>query len=159
MRGRRRPPEPVIATVAAAGGGSDERIRGWAQTDGGQVVVTDRGLYAPGVGRVEWLEVFRASWKTPTLEVLVGGRAHHFDLPEPGAVPAVVHERVTATVVSQTHVQLSPAGGARLVARRIPGDGQIVWRVVFDAGLDPADPGLRAAADEALAHVRAATGL
>jgi hypothetical protein len=46
-----------------------------------------------------------------------------------------------------------------MVARRAGDDAPVRWTVVFDSGLDPTDPALREAADEALARLRSALGI
>jgi hypothetical protein len=71
----------------------------------------------------------------------------------------VVRERVNASIVVQHHAALVGDAGARLVARRIPGSTDLRWSVVFDPGLDPSDPDLRARADEALTALRSALGI
>ena len=76
-----------------------------------------------------------------------------------GRLPEVVRERVTASIVIQHHVELVGERGARLLARRVPGTTDLRWSVVFDAGLDPADPELRRRADEALAVLRTSLGI
>ena len=80
-------------------------------------------------------------------------------LDAPGNIPEVVNERVKASVLVQQHVALIGDKGVRLVARRKPGDTAIMWRVTFDAGVDANDPAVRAAADDALAELRASLGL
>jgi hypothetical protein len=88
----------------------------------------------------------------------VGGARHDVRLAEPGSVPETVRERVTATVVMSTHVKLT-GGGVRIAARRPARGGEPRWTFVFDPGLDPADPGLLAQAEQALEEIRRQTGL
>ena len=76
-----------------------------------------------------------------------------------GALPSVVKERVNASIVVSRHVELQGERGARLVARRTPGSSELRWSVVFDPGLDPADPDLRASADAALEALRGSLGV
>jgi hypothetical protein len=45
-----------------------------------------------------------------------------------------------------------------LVARKTDED-QLVWEFVFDPGLDPTDPGLRALAEQALEETRRSFGV
>ena len=46
--------------------------------------------------------------------------------------------------------------GLRVVARRAPaGDREVTWVYEFDEGVDPADPAVRAVAEDALAAARA----
>lgn len=145
---------------------SDERLLAWGSTLGGAfVVASNRALYLPDVGgatRVPYETVQTASWDDPVLNVvLVGedGRHRLVRLDETGDLPAVVRERVTSTVLVTERVALSGAAGALVVARRPPESDDVLWQVVFDAGLDAGDPRLRADAADAVARVRASTGL
>ena len=150
---------------------SGERILAWATSAGdvhGHVIATDRALVLVGadVVRLPWDRVIRAAWSDPVIEMLIqaqpGGptRPLRLVMAESGRVPLVVRDRVTASVVAQHHVALDPAGrGVRLLARKVPMTGQVRWIVLFDAGLDPEDPELRARADAALTQLRASLGL
>lgn len=148
-----------------------ERVLAWgvgpARSDGADTVAaaTDRALYAPGfVDRLPWEEVLRASWEDPILEVVRldgrGGTALlRITLDAAGSVPQVVFDRVTATIVMQTRVDLIGKRGATLVARRVRETDEIRWEVVFDAGIDAANPEFRAKADEQLAWLRESVGI
>ncbi len=125
------------------------------------VIATARALYLQSV-RIPWHEVSKASWDDPVLEVLLdgpGARSFRVELDDARDLPAAVHDRVTDSVVVSEWVELTPTAGARMVARRDSDDGSIHWSVVFDAGLDPADPGLRDTVDEALDRLRDALGI
>jgi hypothetical protein len=129
----------------------------------GGTVATDGALYFrhdDGFTRLPWERVQQAVWKDGLLVVReVGGARHTVPLADPGSVPEAVRERVTATVVVSSHVKLS-AGGVRIAARRpARRDGELRWTFVFDSGLDPADPGLLAEAEQALEDLRRQTGL
>ncbi|HEY7857676.1 MAG TPA: hypothetical protein VIC82_04155 [Candidatus Nanopelagicales bacterium] len=160
--GRTRMPDDVRAV---AGG---ERVLSYAyDADGAVVLATDVALHLPqtyGVARLPWDLVVRAGWTTPVLDLTVqlvaGGpaKALAVELPEPGSLPMVVREQVTGSIVVEDHVVLQAGAGARLVARRTE-SGEVRWSVVFDKGLDPRDPDLRAAADTALAQLRAQLGV
>jgi len=142
-----------------------ERILGWGRQvspEGAQAVAaTDHGLYGSSFGgRIPWDEVSRAAWDDPHLTVvLVDGRAHRLDLLEAGGLPDAMRTMVTDSVIVTERLDLGGGAGALAVARRGRGDGQVHWSVVFDPGLDPADPALRARADEGLAALRAALGI
>jgi hypothetical protein len=137
----------------------EQRVLAWAAVDDGWVVTTRDRLLLPGREPVGWQDVVRAAWDDPVLEVQVPSGIVRLVLEAPGNVPEVVNERVKASVLVQQHVALAGDKGVRLVARRKPGDTAIMWRVTFDPGVDPNDPALRAAADEALAELRASLGL
>jgi hypothetical protein len=147
-----------------------ERVLAWIPVGSSSLIATDEALLLPADGgaevRVPWDRVLRASWEPEVFEVTAqpeaGGRpvVHRvrFD-GDPGVLPEVVRERVTSSIVVQHHAELLGERGARFVARRTPGSTDLRWAVVFDPGLDPADPELRRRADEALAEFRASLGI
>lgn len=118
--------------------------------------------------RIPWEEVEAADWdaETSTLRVTEVGSwgeerpEHVFTLPEPGRLLELVRERVTASIVLQRHVAIRGRKGLRVVARRPPyGDREISWIYEYDEGVDPDDPAVRQAAEEALAAARDEVGL
>ena len=169
---RRRPGLPHSAPAQVRGLlGPGERVLAWTQDHAGRpVVASTHALYlTPGGApdRVPYEQVASATWDDPVLEVVTvgpGRRRTAVHLPEPGLVPTTVRDRVTASVVLSEHVALLGEAGAQISARRPPASqaaepGPVSWNVVFDPGLDPADPQVRAAADQAIAELRATTGL
>ena len=85
---------------------------------------------------------------------------HTLTIDEPGRLLGLVRERVTASVVLQRHVVLAGRRGLRVIARRAPrGDAPLAWFYEYDEGVDPDDPGVRAAAAAALAAARDEVGL
>lgn len=137
---------------------------GWTTVTGGRgsVIATDAALHLPGGDRIAWPGIARARWDDPILELLVAEdgappRTVRVDLEAPGSLADAVRSLVTASVVVSERLDLGDGAGALAVARR-SGDG-VRWTVAFDAGLDPADPGLRARADAALAALRASLGI
>lgn len=171
----RRQLDPRVAALLAQHaeqepGAGSERLLAWGLLADGQVMAcTDLALHIPEVGRVPWDEVVRGSWSEEFLDLVLSpgavGRAKQVRLrfEEPGQVPGVVRERVNWTVVASQHAPLrhvdGRTGGAMLNARRSPATGEIRWGVVFDVGIDPADPGWRGAADAALADLRDQLGI
>lgn len=129
--------------------------------DGSYAVATGAALHLPGPKRVPWERIEHAQWENGWLHVReVGGAAeHHLRLAEPGALPGIVQERVTATIVFSHHDTLPGGGGVRIVGRRSTSGSELRWAFVFDAGLDPADPGLLAQAEQVLENLRRQTGL
>jgi hypothetical protein len=143
-----------------------ERVLAHATTRGGSyAAVTGTALYLPtpeaGFVRLPWERIEQAQWKDGWLHIreVGGGDRHHVGLAEPGAVPETVHERVTATIVVSQYDTLPGGGGVRIVGRRGQEGGETRWTFVFDSGLDPADPGLRAQAEQLLEDLRRQTGL
>lgn len=151
--------------------GGKERVMAWAsgpdRLDGTQTLVaaTDRAFYAPGYAdRLEWENVLRAGWEDPILEVVRldgrgGAELMRIQLDPAGSVPQVVFDRVTSTIVMQSHVELVGKRGATLVARRQRDSAAVAWEVVFDPGLDPSSPQLRELADERLKWLRESAGI
>lgn len=122
----------------------------------------------PGAVQVlAWERVHRADWdrETATLrveEVQDYGepvRVASYVLHEPGALLALVRERVSASVVLQRRVDLERKRGFTVIGRRAPsGRGEIGWAYEFDEGVDPDDPRVRTAAEAALTEARDALG-
>jgi hypothetical protein len=167
---RFRPPAEVRERVPG------ERVLAWMPVGESSLVATETTLVLPeddGVRRtagpdlrVPWDRVLRASWEPEIVEVTAqpesGGKpvVHRVRISgEPGVLPEVVRERVTSSLVVQHHARLDGERGARFIARRVPGTTDLRWAVVFDPGLDPADPLLRARADEVLAGLRTSLGV
>jgi len=129
------------------------------------VVAPTTALHLPtaagGFTRIPWERVDHATWKDGRLRVQeTGGRARHdVRLTRPGSVPETVRERVTATI-AVSHQAVLPGGGkVRIAGRRPTTGGDVRWTFVFEAGLDPDDPGLRAQAEQVLEELRRQTGL
>lgn len=133
-----------------------------ATTTDGQVVSGTRDTLAIGDLEVPWERVHSADWdkESATLVVsVVDGEPRRLALTEPGRLVQLVRERVTASVVLQRHVPVSGRRGVVVVGRRAPsGRGSISWTLEFEAGIDPADPGVQAAAESALRQAREDVG-
>lgn len=145
-----------------------ERVLAWGRDVSGRpVVASDRAVYLPVTpggerARLAYGEVARAAWADPLLEVVTaapGQRRYVVDLETPGDLPPAVRERVMSTILLSQRVTIDGTRGALITARRVPGQDAVAWSVVFDPGLDPADPALRARADAAIATLRASAGL
>ncbi|WP_435747112.1 hypothetical protein [Nocardioides sp. SYSU DS0663] len=140
-----------------------ERLLAWTDTSQGPVGGTREALYLPGC-RIPWELVEAATWDVDTGELVVREvgtwgevrPVHRFSVAEPGRLLQLVRERVTASIVLQRHVPVDGRRGVRVVARRAPtGDRALSWVYEFDEGVDPDDPAVRAAADQALVAARA----
>lgn len=149
-----------------------ERLLAYAPTRGGSYVVsTSTALHLPAVRaeggtdpafvRLPWERIERASWRDGWLHIHEpdGTTEHHVRLTEPRSVPETVRERVTSTIVVDRRVRLPGGGRVRITGRRRPDGNELRWAFVFEAGLDPADPGLRAQAEQLLEDLRRQTGL
>ncbi|HEV8023985.1 MAG TPA: hypothetical protein VGP37_03755 [Candidatus Nanopelagicales bacterium] len=169
MRFSRSPIDAQVRQVL--GIGADERVLAWGvgeqeNADTSYVVATNAGLYEQRSNTfIPWASVVKGTWEQPefvlTVEGPEGVQRVRMHVAQARDLPAVVRDRVTDTVVVSEHVDLGEDRGAQLVARRGPGGGveDISWSVVFDAGLDSRDEGLRAAADQALRDLRASLGI
>ncbi|MFC6084878.1 hypothetical protein [Sphaerisporangium aureirubrum] len=149
---------PADAAVTLEPG---ERVLVHAPTGtGGLVVVTDRALHLPDSTPLPWHHIDRAHWDQEGLTVTTtDGTTHRVLVPTPGRVPEAVRERVTSSILVSRHIRLTDQGGVRLVARRVPQKDTAEWDLHFDPGLNPTDPGLRAAADQALESLRRTMGV
>jgi len=148
----RMPPEVRAAAVPG------DRVLAYAEGPDGYVIAADKALYLGGE-RVPWFQVDRGVWDEEGLTVTTtDGRSRRVLLPEPGRIPEAVRERVIASIVVNHYVPLDARGGVRLVARKADAD-RLIWEFVFDAGLDPDDPGLRALAEQALEETRRSFGV
>ncbi|MFC4059508.1 hypothetical protein ACFOWE_14475 [Planomonospora corallina] len=153
MRLFNRVPAEIRAAVVPP-----DRVLTYAPGADGYVTVTDRALYL-GRLRLPWCQVDRGVWDEDGLTVVTtGGREHRVPLPDPGRIPEAVRERVVSSILVSQYVPLDARGGVRLVARRGE-DGETVWSLGFDEGLDGNDPGLRALAEQALEGARRSFGV
>jgi hypothetical protein len=109
--------------------------------------------------RLAWEHVETAHWdrEEERLRVAEVGEfgqvrpVHTFTVREPGLLLQMVRERVTASVLLQRRVAVSGRRGLTVIARRPPrGQGEIIWACEYDAGVDPDDPDVRRAAEDAV---------
>ncbi|WP_336204566.1 hypothetical protein [Nonomuraea sp. LPB2021202275-12-8] len=158
MKAFRRLPADVRKSLALQPG---ERVLTFSPAAGdGFVVATNLALFLADGTRVPYETIDRAAWDEEGLRLLTtDGARHQAPVPDPRLLPETVRERVNATIVVNKHVALPGRGGVRLVARRRPAGEMVGWTFVFDEGLDPEDPGLRAQAEQALEGLRRSMGV
>lgn len=149
-----------------------ERALAWAVIDGGGWVVGTRdALYVPA-GRIPWEQIEAADWddeleRLRVTEVGTWGepRPQHLltlaaQRAETHRLLQLVRERVTASVLLSRHVAVVGRKGVRVIARRAPaGTSPVLWFYEYDAGIDPDDAVVRAAAETALDAARADVGV
>jgi hypothetical protein len=153
----RRLPADVRKALAMERG---ERVLTFSGSDGRYVVATNLALFLSDGTRVPYETIDKATWDDEGLRLITtDGERRREPLGEPRLLPETVRERVNATIVVNKHVVLPGRGGVRLVARRRPGGEVMGWTLVFDDGLNPDDPGLRALAEQALEGVRRSMGV
>jgi len=142
-------------------------VLAWAEATDGTLVAGTRDALYVGEARLPWEQVETAGWDRDAdllriSEVGTWGqpRAEHaFAFDEPGRLLQLVRERVTASVVLQRHVMVNGRRGVRVIARRAPrGDLPVAWFYEYDDGVDPDDPAVREAAENALSAAREELG-
>ncbi len=142
------------------------RAAAWGETpNGGAVIATKDGLIIEGDPPtvLPWHCIDQAVWEEPAFAIrhrdpVSGSSARlRLELARPGKLPPVVRDRVTRSVLVSRRVPLVGELGAVLAARR-DSKGAVNWTVVFDPGLDPADPELQQRARDALEDLRRSLG-
>lgn len=132
------------------------------------IVGTDRALHVPAepFDRIPWEQIEHAEWDRDG-QLLRVTRSAPFGAPmprlelrlrDPDRLTQLIRERVTASVVVSRQVPLERGLGVRVSARRSPSGrrtDELTWSVAFDEGLDPSDPAVLDAAQDALDSVRA----
>ncbi|HEX4977392.1 MAG TPA: hypothetical protein VFV40_05950 [Nocardioides sp.] len=168
----RTPPAPADV-VARAGLARGEKVLAGARSEDGTWVLGTRDallLLAEGAAaptRIAWEQVQAADWsrdddRLRVSEVGEYGRprpVHEVVLTDPGLLLQLVRERVTASVVLQRRVEVTDGRGLTVVGRRPPRGGDVAWAYELDAGLDPGDPAVRAAAEAGLRSAAEELGL
>ena len=159
---REKPPADAVARLDR-----DERVVSWGSTpDGGAVLATSLGLWLPGTPRLPWHLVDKAVWRDGRLTVTAAedtGDGVLAELPPvsvaiavPRDLPQTVRVRVQRAIAYTRHSPLPGAtGGVRVVGRRVAGRDGLTWQRVYDPGVDPDDPAVRAATEQLLAQARA----
>jgi hypothetical protein len=142
-----------------------EKIIAWSMGASNAVVATDHALYLDESIRLTWNQITNASWEEPFLDLVIESTATNSSIPPrirkqldvPRDLPRAVNAKVTESVVISERIELDTGVIAQFIARR---DGDAIgWSVVFESGVDPQDPVLRASADRALTELRAALGI
>ena len=135
--------------------------------DGRRVVGTDRALHL-GDGRVlGWHQVDHARWDVTAdvLEIVTlpegttPPQTYRISIPDPGRLPELVRERVTSSILVTERIKLTGAAGARIVARRLPGDAGVRWSVIYDDGVSGADPQVQAVTRAAVERLKTRWGV
>lgn len=117
------------------------------------------------LSRLGWEEIGHVRWTGDTLQVRavadggVPAPALAVRLHDPGALPPLLRDRVNSSILLSVRGHLGPASrGVRVVARRRPGSGDLLWQLVFDSAADRSEPALLAEAEQLLAATRAEFG-
>ena len=158
-------PAPVLARAGLTRG---EKVLAFAH-DGDRWLLGTRGalvLVDEETTRLPWETVQAADWDQDEATLTISevgefGRpraSYVFRLVDPALLLQLVRERVTASVVLQRGFFVAGKRGFKVIARRSPDGGPITWMYEYDAGIDPDEPDVAAAAAEALAQARADVG-
>jgi hypothetical protein len=178
LLGREPLPEGFLGRLKA-----EERVLAAARvTSGGVLLASSLGLWLPEGRRIGWHLVSKATWGGGAMTVVeaeeddlldgaggaggadcAGGAVvllrdlppRRLSLGEPGALPEVVHKRVTGSIRSRHRREL-PGGGAWFVQRGIPGRDGLVLQVRADPGTD--QDAVRRVATQVARTLRAARG-
>jgi hypothetical protein len=144
-------------------------VLAWAVSGSDFLAALDDGLLLPAgdaPAQLPWDLILRASWEPDRAEIVyqpsVGESPRSLTVPVSGefeVLAAVVREQVMGSIVIQHHVELAGEIGARLIARRVPGETELRWSVVFDAGIDTKNPLIREQVDAVLTSLRSSLGV
>ena len=120
------------------------------------------------VDDLPWEQVHRADWDQESAVLRVERvepygapvAPRSWTVPEPGPLVDVLRERVTASVVMQRRIDLERRQGFSIIARRPPSrPGEVTGAYELDAGVDPDDPAVAQAAEQALREAQESLGL
>jgi hypothetical protein len=161
---RPKPPAEVTARLER-----HDRLLAWGTLDGGGYAAATRlGLLYGGPhgyeGRLGWHEIDKVAWADGVMEIIPDTEVAdgvveplpplRLVFTEPGEMPVVVRDRVTRSIVVNTHHRFGGGGGVRVLARRVAGQDGLRWLLRYDRGTDRENPELRAEAEALLAEVR-----
>jgi hypothetical protein len=142
------------------------RILAWTEGRNAYVIGTPAALSlggAEGWEHVGWHEIERGGWnaETGTLSwVRYDGRRGSVALTDPARLPELFRERVAASIVVERFVSVRGERGLVVNGRRDlsaarDGPPPISWHATLGRGLTWSTPGVREAADRAIAELRA----
>lgn len=134
------------------------------------VIATENALYFAGKSadsplRISWPEILKATWEDPWLEITTkSGETIKLHLDPCGAIPPVVRDRVTTSVLYREVITLDTGDTVTMIGRREPSDtgdfsNEITWLIEFSPDADQTDPVLRESAQRALNELRHTLGV
>jgi hypothetical protein len=151
----------------AAQPGRPTRVLAWATTPAGFCVASPAALsYGDEAtwAHIGWHEIERGGWNAELHqlhwvryaapgEALARGSV---ELTDPGRLPELFRERISATIAVERFVPLAGERGVIIAARRdLGGSGAVAWHGTLTRGLSWRTEGIRAAVDQAMEQVRA----
>jgi hypothetical protein len=146
--------------------GRPGRILAWGTSPEGQCIGSPAALsyrVDDDWEHVGWHEIERGDWEAEQRRLswsqYVGAdestRAVSLDLTEPGRLPELFRERISASIAVQKFVAISGERGVLVTARRALGpSGEISWHSTLTKGLTRRTVGVQEAVDQATAAVR-----
>jgi hypothetical protein len=163
---------PLLAATALTAGPSllaGERVLATeSDGNGSSVVATTQGLLHGVDGawkRLPWEEIGRVGWDGQagalTMSRLVHPEAGDLRVTVPRRSPlvALVHERVTASVLATVRIPLPDGRVGVITGRRRPGTDEVFWVVVLPDGVDADHPDVAARVAAAIRWAGAEAGL
>ena len=143
------------------------RILAWARTSTGYCIASPANLSYGDEDEwknIGWHEIERGGWNAElrklswVLHAAPGNPALRGSLQrvEPGRLPELFRERVSATIALERFVPLVGERGVTITARRDLGaSGRVAWHSTLTRGLSWESDAVRAAVDQAMAELRA----
>jgi hypothetical protein len=142
------------------------RVLAWARTSTGYSIASPTILsYGDEKGwkHVGWHEIERGSWNAElrklswVLNAAPGKPSlrDSLELVEPGRLPELFRERISASIAIERFVPLFGERGVTITARRDLGArGRVAWHSTLTRGLSWETDGVRAAVDQAMEELR-----
>ena len=142
------------------------RILGWAKTPTGFCIASPASFsFGDQLGweHLGWHEIERGRWNAELNKLswvcyAAPGEAPtrgELELTEPGRLPELFRERISATIAVERFVPLAGERGVIIAARRdLGGSGAVVWHSTLTRGLSWQIDGVRAAVDQAMGELK-----
>ena len=143
------------------------RILAWARTSTGYCIASPAILSyrddETGWKHIGWHEIERGSWNAElhklswVLNAAPGQPSPRssLELVEPGRLPELFRERISASIAIERFVPLVGERGVTITARRDLGaGGSVAWHSTLTRGLSWETDGVRAAVDQAMEELR-----
>ena len=165
-RGLPRPVYESWRSSLAAQPDRPARILAWARISTGYCIASPTALsYSGEAGwtHIGWHEIERGSWNAELRKLSWAlhtapdkpSRRGSIELVEPGRLPELFRERISATIAIERFVPLVGDRGVTISARRDLGaGGTVAWHSTLTRGLSWETDGLRAAVDQAMEQLR-----